>query len=151
MELATAPNLQAVTEFVSQDLCMWSEFVTRLMTQTAISTTRAFATAGSALNHGGSLSVAAFPVRSNIWAALFCSKPRSLLLLSRKRAGRACAALFAEGSIILTGAHTWLMVACVLINAVQHARLLWRPEPTVQAARFPQCVAFVWHILLGFA
>ena len=97
------------TEFVSHDLCMCHEFAACPISdvvQAAILTTRAFVTAGSALHHCASLSVGAFAVHPNTCAALFCLQQSSWLALSRIRAGPACAALLAEGSITPTASQT---------------------------------------------
>ena len=51
---------------------MWHEYGTCPMTHAAIATPRAFATAGGTLQHCANLSVAAFAVLSNVWAAWFC-------------------------------------------------------------------------------
>ena len=76
------------------------------MTHAARSTTRALASVGGTLHHCANLNVAAFAVRSNVWAAWFCSQRPCWRVLSRSRAGQACAALLAEGAITATIAHT---------------------------------------------
>ena len=98
---------------------MCHEFITCPMTQTTTSMTRAFATASGTLHHRANLSVAAFAVRSNVWAAWFCSQRPCWLVLSRSRAGQACAALLAEGSITPTIAHT-LRAAAKRLKVLTH-------------------------------
>ena len=73
LEFMTAPNIQHVTQLVSQDWRMWYEFVSFPMTHAARSTTRAFTTAGGTLQHCANLSVAAFAVHPNVWAAWLCA------------------------------------------------------------------------------
>ena len=81
----------------------------------AISRTRSFVTAGSTLHHGANLSVAAFAVRSHVWAARFCSQRPCWRVLSRSCAAQACVALLDEGAITATIAHT-LRAAAKLPN-----------------------------------
>ena len=98
--------LQFVLSFVGVAVYRFcdTEFVS--LVQAAIPTTRAFVTAGSTLHHCASLGAAAFAVHPNTCAALFCLQQSSWLALSRIRAGPACAALLAEGSITPTTSQT---------------------------------------------
>ena len=145
MEFMTAPNIQHVTQLVSPDWCMLYEFASCPMTHAARSTTRAFTTAGGTLQHCSNLSVAAFAVHPNVWAAWFCSQRPCWRVLSRICARQVCAALLSAGDITPTTARTWrsrlaiaqgvwsdtwLLVACVLRPVIRHAKPPWQPELT---------------------
>ena len=78
------------------------------------------------LHHCANLGVAAFAVRSNVWAAWFCSQCPCWLVLSRSRAGHACAAVLAEGAITATTAHTLRSAHLRLPNSSSHSkRICW--------------------------
>ena len=138
-------NLQInVIEFVSQDTYMWYECVTCPMTHAAIATPRAFATAGGTLHHCANLSVAAFAVRSNVWAARCCSQHPCWLALSPRRAGQACAALVAEGAVTVATARSLWAAQLPLPNCRSHIARAF-----VGCVWADECLHDMWLVALG--